>query len=581
MRFGIAFKLTLLLTSFGLVAMGLVGYYAYANSRVTLLESAQRDLLTATKVLGRQFETSMEVVSNDTRMLASLASVQVVAADWPVQPQSPEAARLADAFKALMAVRPAYFQIRLISAAHHGLELLRVDRDGRTLLQVLEPDLQEKAHYAYVFNTLRMGRGQVYLSDISINHEEGAHAGLNQPTVRLATPVLGAGGELLGLVVINLDLNGLFGRLRSTLPSTHQVYLSNHWGDYLIHPNSAEAFGFDAGRRVLIQDAFKPVEGLIKGVGGSVVTMAAPLKQRSDGLVAAFVRLPYGAQTEDKRFVILGLSQPMGNVIQEIDRLGWKTLQITVLVGLLSVILAMWVARRVTRPLKLMTRAMALFSKDQTVSRLNFERQDEIGVLAASLNVMQDTLVANLHELTESREAIKKLAQHDGLTGLPNRALFEDRLRQGVAQAQRNHAQLAMMFVDLDGFKPINDTHGHQVGDRLLVAVAQRMHACVRHADTVGRVGGDEFLVLLPEVQSVQNATAVAEKICHAIHQVMEIDGHALVISASVGVAMYPDHANDPFALVRQADAAMYVAKNSGGNQVCLADERVAGMQGV
>lgn len=573
MRFGIALKLTVMLTSFGLLAMGFVGYDAYANSRVTLLESVQRDLLTATQVLGRQFETGINIVASDTCMLASLASTPAVAGDRLLQAKSPEVTRVVDAFKALMAVRPAYMQIRLISASQHGLELVRVDRDGSALLHIPEADLQEKAHYAYVFNTLRLKRGQVYLSDISINHEEGAHSGLNRPTVRVATPVLGADGRVLGLVVINLDLNALFDLLRSTLPNAYQVYLSNHWGDYLIHPDPAEAFGFDAGRRVFIQDTFKPVDALIKGVGGSVVTSVTPLQQRNDGLVAAFVRLPYGVQTEDKRFVILGLSQPMANVIQEIDRQGWKTLQMIALVGVLSVLLAMVVARRVTRPLKLMTRAMALFSENQTVSHLKAERQDEVGVLAASLNVMQNTLVANLHELNESREAIRHLAQHDGLTGLPNRALFADRLHQAMAQAQRDQSRLAVMFVDLDSFKPINDTYGHQVGDSLLTVLAQRMQACVRNADTVGRVGGDEFVVLLPWVQSIQDARVVAEKICHSINQVMVIDGHSLVISASVGVAIYPDHGKDEAALVRQADDAMYMAKNYGGNQARTAGE--------
>lgn len=573
MRFGISFKLTLLLTSFGLVAMGLVGYDAHVNSRVTLLESAQRDLLTATQVAGRQFETDMDVVASDARMLANLASTSAVAADRLLQAQSPEASRLTDAFKALMAVRPAYPQIRLISAAQHGLELVRVDRDGSVLLSIPESDLQEKAHFAYVFNTLRLGRGHVYLSDISINHEEGAHAGLNQPAVRVATPVLGADGRVLGLVVINLDLNGLFHRLRAVLPKAYQVYLSNHWGDYLIHPDPAETFGFDAGRRIFIQDAFKPVEQLIKGVGGSVVTTVAPVQQRSEGLVAAFVRIPYGAQVEEKRFVILGMSQPMANVIQEIDRLGWKTVQMIALVGFLAVILAMGVARRVTRPLKLMTKAMTLFSENQRASPLNFNRQDEVGVLAASLNVMQNTVVANLQELNESREAIRHLAQHDGLTGLPNRALFADRLQQALAQAQRDQSRLAVMFVDLDGFKPVNDTYGHQAGDGLLMAVAQRMQACVRHTDTVGRVGGDEFVVLLPLVVSVQAAKIVADKICQSLSQVMVVDGHELVISASVGVAIYPDHASDQFALLRQADEAMYLAKNSGGNQVHIAGE--------
>lgn len=553
MRFGIAFKLTLLLTSFSLVAMGLVGYYAYTNSRLTVLESAQRDLLTATQVLGRQFETSIEVVASDARMLASLVSAPVVASDRMNRMQSAEESRLVDAFKAMMVVR--------------------VDRDGSALLQIPEADLQEKAHYAYVFNTLRLGRGHVYLSDISINHEEGAHAGLNQPTVRVATPVLGDDGRVLGLVVINLDLNGLFDRLRSNLPNAYEVYLSNHWGDFLIHPDPSEAFGFDAGRRIFIQDAFKSVEGLIRGVGGSLETTAGPMHQHSDGLVAAFARLPYGAQTEDKRFVILGMSQPMSNVIQEIDRQGWKSVQMIALVGFLSVILAMVVAGRVTRPLHQMTRAMALFAEIQTVSRLNFKRQDEIVVLAASLNVMQNTLVANLHELDESREAIRHLAQHDGLTGLPNRALFADRLQQAVAQAQRDQSRLAVMIVDLDNFKPINDTYGHQVGDSLLTTVAQRMQACVRNADTVGRVGGDEFVVLLPWVQTQQDASVVAEKICDSINQVMLIDGHSLVISASVGVAIYPDHAEEQFSLLRQADAAMYVAKNMGGNQVRIASD--------
>ncbi len=553
MRFGIAFKLTLLLTSFSLVAMGLVGYYAYTNSRLTVLESAQRDLLTATQVLGRQFETSIEVVASDARMLASLVSAPVVASDRMNRMQSAEESRLVDAFKAMMVVR--------------------VDRDGSALLQIPEADLQEKAHYAYVFNTLRLGRGHVYLSDISINYEEGAHAGLNQPTVRVATPVLGDDGRVLGLVVINLDLNGLFDRLRSNLPNAYEVYLSNHWGDFLIHPDPSEAFGFDAGRRIFIQDAFKSVEGLIRGVGGSLVTTAGPMHQHSDGLVAAFARLPYGAQTEDKRFVILGMSQPMSNVIQEIDRQGWKSVQMIALVGFLSVILAMVVAGRVTRPLHQMTRAMALFAKIQTVSRLNFKRQDEIVVLAASLNVMQNTLVANLHELDESREAIRHLAQHDGLTGLPNRASFADRLQQAVAQAQRDQSRLAVMIVDLDNFEPINDTYGHQVGDSFLTTVAQRMQACVRNADTVGRVGGDEFVVLLPWVQTQQDASVVAEKICDSINQVMLIDGHSLVISASVGVAIYPDHAEEQFSLLRQADAAMYVAKNMGGNQVRIASD--------
>ncbi len=572
MRFGIAAKLALLLLGFGFLSMGLVGTVAYMNSRSTVLESAQRELLTATQVLGRQFQASIEIVANDALMLSRLTAAPRLVQDQLTPEHRAAEAALVDAFKTLMVVRPAYFQVRLISAAQHGLERVRVDRDGSSLVTVAAADLQEKSHYAYVFNTLALQAGQVYLSDISINHEQGAHDGLDQPTLRVATPVTAADGAVLGLLVINVNLNRLFERLKSGLPSAYQVYLSNHWGDYLIHPDPSQAFGFDAGRRVFMQDAFKPVADLIKGVSGSTVTSVVdPLTQRSDGLVATFVRLPYGVQGDEQRFVVLGLSQPMEQVINQIERMGWRMLQMMLAGGVGALLLAVLVARRVTQPLKQMTEAMQRFAEHQMVSHINENRRDEIGVLAGSLNAMQDIVVSNLQELNASRDAIEQLAQYDFLTSLPNRALFEDRQLQAMAQAERDHGAMALMFVDLDGFKPVNDQYGHQTGDELLKVLARRMEDCVRRMDTVGRIGGDEFVVLLPMVTGVQDALVVAEKICQSLHAKTTIDGHDITIAASVGVALYPDHAQDMQTLVHRADTAMYQAKNAGGNQVKVA----------
>lgn len=556
MRFGIGFKLGLLLASFSLVAMGTVGYYAYASGRAALLAAAQRDLLTATQVLGRNFQASIDDVAGDTLLLASLAAGN-------------DKRLLADTFTALMAVNPQYFQIRLIGADDHGLELVRVDRDGDKLARVPAANLQEKAHYAYVFNTLQLARGQVYLSDITLNHEVGAHSGLHKPTVRVATPVLGDDGKVLGLIVINLDLNGLFARLKSDLPNAYQLYLSNHWGDYLIHPNPAEAFGFDQGRRIFIQEFFEPVAALISGKSASVVTSLEGTQQATRGLVAAFVRLPYGG-TADKRFVILGLSQPLENVVQETSRLGWTTVQMILALSVLAVLLAWLVSRAVTGPLRNMVDAMGVFSREQSIIELPSSRKDEIGLLASSLNDMQNTIVATMRELNESRQALTHLAQHDSLTGLPNRALFDDRLRQAVSQARRDQTRLALLFVDLDGFKAINDTFGHHAGDLVLNVVAKQMQACVRNVDTVGRLGGDEFVVLLTHVEGEQDALLVAGKICTALNQPFELDGQNLVISSSIGVAVYPEHGADEVTLSKSADAAMYLAKISGGNRVRL-----------
>lgn len=571
-RYGIGFKLALLLASFGLVAMGIVGYSSYSSSRANILKAAQRDLLTATQVLGRNFQASIAEISADTIMLTQLPASQTVASNPAGASAEPDKKLLAEIFGALLDAHPDYFQIRLIGVENHALELVRVDRDGERLSRVTGIDLQEKSHYPYVFNAWQLKRGEVHLSDITINHETGAHSGLGKPTLRVATPVVGQGGKVQALIVINLDLNRMFERLKADLPSEYQLYLSNHWGDYLIHPDSTLAFGFDQGRRVFIQDTFPQAADLIKDKSASVVGKIESQQEAGNGLVAAFVRLPM-VRYNEKHFVILGLSQPLENVVSETSKLGWQSIQMILALGAAAVLLAVLVARVVTGPLRAMAAAVRLFSKEQVVSELPASRNDQIGLLAASLNEMQRTILANMRELDASRQALKHLAQHDSLTGLPNRALFDDRLKQAMAHVRRTHTRIALLFIDLDEFKNINDSYGHHTGDLLLTAAAQRMQACVRDADTVGRLGGDEFVILLTEIEQNQDALLVAEKIRSALNQIFELEGRNLIISASIGVAMYPEHGNDELTLAWSADAAMYQAKEDGGNRVRLFGE--------
>ena len=165
---------------------------------------------------------------------------------------------------------------------------------------------------------------------------------------------------------------------------------------------------------------------------------------------------------------------------------------------------------------------------------------------------------------------MQHLAHYDVLTDLPNRALFSDRLHQGIAQARRDKTRLALMFLDLDKFKPINDTLGHAVGDLLLKEVAIRLQNCVRESDTVSRVGGDEFVVLLPTIDAEQDAMLVADKILHSIGQPFELAGHSLRISVSIGLVVYPEHGGDERTLTRNADIAMYYVKASGRNNAKL-----------
>ncbi len=174
----------------------------------------------------------------------------------------------------------------------------------------------------------------------------------------------------------------------------------------------------------------------------------------------------------------------------------------------------------------------------------------------------------DITERKEVEEHMQHMAQYDALTHLPNRALFNDRLQLAIAAAQRNKARLALMFIDLDKFKPVNDTYGHGVGDLLLKQVALRIQDCLRDSDTAARIGGDEFVILLPTVGTKQAAKKVGEKILEALNQPFELAGHTLNIGSSIGVAVYPEHGSDEKLLVKSADIAMYHAKKNGRNNV-------------
>ncbi len=336
--------------------------------------------------------------------------------------------------------------IRLIGISQGGPELVRVDRNGKRFIQVQGGDLKKRGAYPYVTGTLRLARGDIYLSDITINHERGAHSGRDKPTVTVSTPVFAQNGKRLGLVVINVDLNGLAGLLKSNLPSDYQLYLSNQSGDFLIHPDASQTFGFDRGKRIFIQDSFKAVSSLIQGKGLNVVTQVYDGPQKQDGHVAAFVRLPFG-DTIDKRFVILGLSQPMENITRETSRLGWNTFQIILAFSALALVLSMLVSRIVTGPLNAIVSAINRFSKEHVIGTLPPARNDEFGLLSRSFHDMQTQIVAHLSELNENRKALDHLARHDTLTGLPNRRMFFDRLEHAIASSRRSGIQLKAIIV--------------------------------------------------------------------------------------------------------------------------------------
>ncbi|OGT01784.1 MAG: hypothetical protein A2143_06700, partial [Gallionellales bacterium RBG_16_57_15] len=176
------------------------------------------------------------------------------------------------------------------------------------------------------------------------------------------------------------------------------------------------------------------------------------------------------------------------------------------------------------------------------------------------------SIFADITEHKQTEEHVRHLAHYDALTNLPNRTLFNDRLGQALINAQRDNGRAAVMFLDLDRFKNINDTLGHGIGDLLLQEVAVRLTGCVRQGDTVSRLGGDEFVVLLPELNDEKDARLVAQKLLNAAAFPMILEGHELHISASIGISYYPMDGVNTETLMKNADVAMYRAKEEGRN---------------
>lgn len=222
------------------------------------------------------------------------------------------------------------------------------------------------------------------------------------------------------------------------------------------------------------------------------------------------------------------------------------------------------------REAELTKREQALnLEENQVTANEAYNALSQAQLLEANQNLVIASIRAQMMmEAAEQANAqMSHMAEHDLLTGLPNRSLMAHRLEQSMTLAQRNNYQVALMFLDIDHFKNINDSLGHAIGDQLLQSVAKRLQSCVRLSDTVSRYGGDEFVILLSEVKDPEDAITIADKLISAMVTPHDIGGHSLHVTMSIGISLYPEDSQNVEALIRDADTAMYQAKRKGRNK--------------
>ncbi|MGY0194419.1 putative bifunctional diguanylate cyclase/phosphodiesterase [Leptothrix sp. BB-4] len=242
-----------------------------------------------------------------------------------------------------------------------------------------------------------------------------------------------------------------------------------------------------------------------------------------------------------------------------------QTIQLAALQAFVGALLLLAVLyRRLIRPIERLKEQATRIALRGEEGSISWRRRDEIGELGEHLNDVHRQLHALFGQIERQQNALEKLALHDHLTGLPNRLLFRELAQTACAGALRDGHLLAVLFIDLDRFKAVNDTLGHSAGDALLKTIAQRLTSSVRASDVVCRHSGDEFLVLLQDVGTIEQLVQTVERIQHEVARPMLLDGREAHVQASIGIALLPDDASEPDELVRHADLAMYEAKKAG-----------------
>lgn len=383
------------------------------------------------------------------------------------------------------------------------------------------------------------------------------------PLIVMAHPLRDASGSVVALLagVSALDAPGFLDRLQETK-------LGVSGGFLLISPED-KLFVASSDPGMILQPTPPPGVNLLHdramvGYRGTGVTINAKGVEE----LSAIVSVPSTGW-----FVVARM--PTTEAFQPVEALRNQILRNSLLTIVAVIAVFLLVLPRMLRPLRDASRAIRRMAEGSSeLAPLPVVRNDEIGSLVSGFNLLVARLLTKDAALRASEQRLEFMAHHDGLTGLPNRAMLEDRLDQALARAERDGSQVALLFCDLDGFKPVNDEFGHAAGDRILRQVSDRLVDGRRRSDTVARLGGDEFVILLSDIDDARaSAKTVAEQCLRAMQQPFSLDERSVSLGVSIGIAVHAGRSVAPSHLLSQADTAMYVAKRAGKGRFAFSDE--------
>ncbi len=443
---------------------------------------------------------------------------------------------LAIEYRELSRQKRKYDQIRFIDET--GKESVRVNFNGGKPLIVPEDGLQNKGDRYYFKDTMALAQDQIFISPFDLNIERGRIERPFKPMIRLGMPVFDRENRKRGALVLNYLGNRLLHSLKESAEmSPGKFMLVNSDGYWLSSPNAEDEWGFmfkdKRHRRFSMDfpDAWKRI----------LSSQEAQIENRN-GLFTSATVYPVLAEVRSSS----GSADPFGSSNERFkgDAYFWKVIS-----------------------------HVPMETLRANTNRLQQKLLLLVSTLLSLVGIASWMIARDMVRRKSYQMALYHSANFDKLTDLPNRALFLDRLDQNLKQSERYQRKFALLFIDLDGFKSVNDTMGHDAGDELLIQTAHRLHDCIRDADTVARMGGDEFTVILSTITSEDDAKTVARKIIKALSQPFVIENKRARIGASIGISLFPEHGTDMDTLLKNADDAMYHAKRAGKNDFRISSD--------
>ncbi len=434
---------------------------------------------------------------------------------------------LQDDFSHFSEMKGVYGQIRFLNT--EGLEIVRVNYRQEKATIVPVKSLQNKGDRYYFKESMKVGQGMVYVSPLDLNMERGKIEEPHKPMIRFGTPVFNAQGEKMGVLLLNYLAEQLLENFTSAVANIKDhASIINEEGYWLKHPDPAMEWGF-----MLNHD--HKISNMYPADWNEILLDEEGQLTRQDGIftfttIHLFEKLQLYDSKNTKR----------GETSKE-NEYKWK------------------VVSHLTRD--------AIRTANRTILRSIVQVSAPVFVL---LLLLSWRLARARIEEKKAGDLLKHQATIDTLTGLPNRPLFLDRLSRAILHSNRLKNSFALLFIDLDNFKIVNDTLGHAAGDHLLREVSTRIQQVVRESDTVARLGGDEFTVILNAISKNDDIARLAQCIIETLAEPFLLSGKEVNIGASIGIAIFPRDGVKQAILVNNADSAMYQAKETGRNKYCF-----------